>query len=417
MIIPNPKDRLCCESLIRPSRRLFLAAAGSLTASVMMPRLASAAGARDPRLVVVILRGALDGLSAVPPIGDPSYAALRPDIGLEGAGADAALPLDGTFALNPGLKNLHAMVKRGEALVVHATATGYRNRSHFDGQDVLENGSPSPGLDSGWLNRAVAAMPSAGRTVPVHGLGIGATTPLILRGPAPTFTWSPPQIAGARPDTIERLALLYAAVDPELSRTLGAGVDLDRMTVGDMGESGANAALKGIQRSFVRLADGTAKLMAAPEGPRVAALSYDGWDTHANEGDGKGRLTNLLGGLDAALEALRTGLGDVWKDTAVVVVTEFGRTARENGTDGTDHGTGAAAFLLGGAVKGGRVVADWPGLADEDLLDGRDLKPTTDLRAVLKGVLADHLGIPAGILAGRVFPGSENIRPLDGLIT
>ena len=404
-------------SLLCPDRRLFLAGATCLTAALMAPKVASAAGARDPRLVVVILRGALDGLSAAPPVGDPSYAALRPDIALRLDGPNAALPLDGTFALNAGLSRLHAMVKRGEALVVQAVATGYRDRSHFDGQDALENGtSKARGLDTGWLNRAVSAMPSGQRTKPVTGLGVGATIPLVLRGPSPTLTWVPPRLDTAKADTIDRLAALYAARDPELAKVFEAGVEIDRMASAGSKDDKATPGLTRLQSSFVQLAQGAARLMAGPEGPRVAALSYDGWDTHVREGSGSGRLAQLLGGLDLALDSLRTGLADAWKETAVVVVTEFGRTARENGADGTDHGNGTVAFLLGGAVKGGRVVADWPGLRDKDLLDGRDLMPTTDLRAVLKGVLADHLGVPAGALADKVFPGSGDIAPMKGLI-
>nr|WP_245479608.1 DUF1501 domain-containing protein [Hansschlegelia zhihuaiae] len=405
------------DSLVCCDRRLFLAGMSSLTAALMLPRMASAAGARDPRLVVVILRGALDGLSAVPPVGDPSYEGLRPDIALKLAGPNGALKLDDTFALNPGLSRLHAMVKRGEALVVHAVATGYRDRSHFDGQDALENGTSSAkALDTGWLNRAVAAMPAAGRAQPVKGLGIGASVPLILRGPSPTVSWVPPRLDTAKADTIDRLAALYAARDPELAKALEAGIEIDRMaTVGNK-ETGAAPGLSRLQQNFVQLAQGCARLMAGSGGPRVAALSYDGWDTHTKEGAGDGRLAQLLGGLDLALDSLRTGLADAWKDTAVVVITEFGRTARENGADGTDHGNGTVAFLLGGAVKGGRVIADWPGLKERDLFEGRDLAPTTDLRAILKGVLADHLGVPAGVLADKVFPGSERIAPAKGLM-
>ncbi|MET0313046.1 MAG: DUF1501 domain-containing protein, partial [Hansschlegelia sp.] len=248
------------------------------------------------------------------------------------------------------------------------------------------------------------------------GLGIGPSIPLILRGPAPTVSWAPPRLDTARADTIDRLAALYAARDPELARVFEAGVQIDRMAAGDMAKDPKDdPGLSRLQRNFVELARGAARLMADGDGPRVAALSYDGWDTHTQEGAGDGRLTRLLGGLDLALDALKSGMGDAWKDTAVVVVTEFGRTARENGADGTDHGNGAAAFLLGGAVKGGRVIADWPGLKERDLLDNRDLMPTTDLRAVLKGVLQDHLGVPAGVLAERVFPGSAGVAPTRDL--
>lgn len=405
-------------AVLRPDRRMFLIGASSLTAALMAPRIASAAGARDPRLVVVILRGALDGLSAVPPMNDPTYAALRPDIAVKFSGPKGALPVDGDFALNPSLTRLHAMVKRGEALIVHAVAHSYRERSHFSGQDALEAGvANAGGFDTGWLNRAVTALPSAGRVAPVKGLGVGATIPLVLRGPAPTVSWVPQKLDVAKADTIDRLAALYAARDPELARAFEDGVAIDRITAvdkmaGDQGDPGGGR----IQRSFVTLAQGAARLLAGADGPRVAALSFDGWDTHIREGSSDGRLAHLLDGLDQSLEALRTGLGPAWKETAVLVVTEFGRTARENGADGTDHGTGTVAFLAGGAVKGGRVIADWPGLKDSQLYEGRDLAPTTDLRAILKGVLADHLGLPANVLGDKIFPGSEQVAPYKGLI-
>lgn len=408
----NPGSLLC------PDRRGFLLGATSLTAALAMPRVASAAGARDPRLVVIILRGALDGLSAVPPVGDPSYEALRPDIALKLASASgAALPLEGPFALNGAMSRFNDLYKSGQGLVIHAAATGYRERSHFDGQDALENGTPaSAGASTGWLNRAIAAIPSAGLARPVQGLGVSAGVPLVLRGPSPVMSWIPPRLDTAKADTIERLAALYSARDPELAHVFEAGVETDRIALAGAAGGEKMRALPPVQRIFVSLAEGCARLLKNDEGPRVAALSYDGWDTHIREGSATGRLAQLLGGLDLAIDTLRAGLGDVWRETAVVVVTEFGRTARENGADGTDHGTGAAAFLAGGAVKGGRVVADWPGLRDQDLLDGRDLTPTTDLRGVLKGMLADHLGVPAGVLAGTVFPGSEKIAPVRGLI-
>lgn len=407
------RDALAC-----PDRRGFLIGASSLTAALMMPKIASAARARDPRLVVIVLRGAMDGLSAVPPVGDAAYEGLRPDISLKLASQKgAALPLEGPFALNGAMTRFHGLYKSGQGLVVHAAATGYRDRSHFDGQDALENGtSAAKAVDTGWLNRAVAAMPSAGQVKPIRGLGIGANVPLILRGPSPTMTWAPPRLDAAKVDTIDRLAALYAARDPELAKAFEAGVETDRLALAGMADDKSAPGLSRLQQNFVALAQGCARLMADDEGPRVAALSFDGWDTHTKEGAATGRLAGLLGGLDVAIDTLRTGLKDKWKETAVVVVTEFGRTAHENGADGTDHGTGTAAFLAGGAVKGGRVMADWPGLKPNELFENRDLAPTTDLRAVLKGVLADHLGVPAGVLTEKVFPGSETVTPAKGLI-
>ncbi len=215
---------------------------------------------------------------------------------------------------------------------------------------------------------------------------------------------------------MQRLMDLYAENDPELARVLAEGVGVDKLAAGG-GMAGPQAGGGGVTASFVALAEGAGRLLADDEGPRLAAISYDGWDTHAREGAGEGRLANLLGALDEALAALKTSMGPVWQDTAVVLMTEFGRTAHVNGTDGTDHGTATTALLLGGAVRGGRVVADWPGLKPAQLYEQRDLAPTTDLRAVLKGVMRDHLGISEMALSTTVFPDSIGVKPLDGLIT
>jgi uncharacterized protein (DUF1501 family) len=399
------------SDLLRPSRRLFLASAGAFVAWAQMPRFAFA-GSRDPRLIVVILRGALDGLAVVPPVGDPDYAALRGDLAIGVDGHKDTLPLNGFFALNGAMPRFKARYQQGEALVVHASASAYRDRSHFDGQDVLESGMAGPRLSAdGWLNRAAAELPAGDSVRPASGLAIGATVPLVLRGAAPVLTWMPPGVQPAPPDTADRLMDLYAHADPELSRVFNAGRDVDRMASGSTTLKGG-----GLDADFRRLSVGAARLLAEPDGPRIAALSYDGWDTHANEGPEDGRLGKLLAALDGALDGMATELGPVWKDTVVAVMTEFGRTARTNGTEGTDHGTGTTAFLLGGAVKGGRVIADWPGLKTASLYEARDLAPTTDLRAILKGVLRDHLGLSERTLSTRVFPDSIGVKPIDGLV-
>lgn len=397
------------DALLCPSRRVFLAGAGAFVAWANLPRPAYAAPGREPRFVAVILRGAMDGLAVVPPVGDKDYAALRGDLAFGAAGQEPALPLDQFFALNAAMPGLHALYLKGEALVVHASATPYRDRSHFDGQDVLESGLNGPGLaPSGWLNRAAAAIPAGEGVRPVSGLAASPTIPLILRGDAPTLSWTPPRIEAASADTLKRLLDLYTHADPEMAKVLGEGVDLDALAQGmDVKAAGGLAA------SFKALAEGSARLLAEEGGPRLAALSYDGWDTHTAE---DGRLDNVLGALDGALTALATELAPVWDDTVVAVMTEFGRTARANGNEGTDHGTATVAFLLGGAVKGGRVIADWPGLRAADLYEDRDLKPTTDLRAVLKGVLRDHFGISAADLSTKVFPDSIGVTPMDGLV-
>jgi uncharacterized protein (DUF1501 family) len=402
----------CRENLLL-SRRGLLGAGVSLYAWGLLPTLASAAGTRDPRLLVVILRGALDGLSAAPPMGDPRYADLRGAIAIPAVGTYAGLPLDGFFALHPSLKIFHRLYGAKQAAVVHAAASPYRERSHFDGQDVLESGLPGVGrADSGWLNRALAAMPGRDRVASRGGLGVGPATPLILRGDAPVMGWAPQNVASAGEDTAERLLALYGARDPALGTALKAGLQADRMARAGGAQAGGQADPMGMARA----AEGAARLLAASDGPRVAALSFDGWDTHANQGGATGRLANLLAGLDSAFGALESGLAAVWKDTVMLVITEFGRTAHVNGTTGSDHGTGSVALLAGGAVKGGRVIADWPGLRTQDLHEGRDLRPTIDLRGVFKGLLAQHLGIAPGALAEKVFPGSVAARAVPDLV-
>ena len=398
-----------------PSRRQILSFAGATFAAATIPRWASAAGARDPRLVVVVLRGALDGLSAVAPIGDPGYADLHGALALRRDGPHSALPLDAFFGLNPAMVNFARLYGARQALAVHATATNYRERSHFDGQDVLESGMPGPGrVDSGWLNRAVAALPAGERVGGAQALAVGATAPLVIRGPAPILGWAPSGLAAPTDDLLARLMDLYDHADPALAKALQAGLDADRLA----NRQGMDALKPGGDVALLmrNAAEGAARLMAVDDGPRVGALAFDGWDTHANEGGATGRLAQLLGGLDGAFAAFESELGPRWNDAIVVAITEFGRTARINGTVGTDHGTATVAFLAGGALAGGRVVADWPGLKVADLYQSRDLKPTTDLRAVLKGVLADHLGLSAETLASAVFPDTLGVRPMGGLI-
>ncbi|MDX7950949.1 DUF1501 domain-containing protein [Lichenihabitans sp. Uapishka_5] len=402
-------------ALPSPARRALLATAGGCFAWAFLPRWALAAGGRDMRFVTIVLRGALDGLSAVAPVGDPDYAGLHGALALGRDGPHAALPLDGFFGLNPAMPVFASLFARREAAVVHATATAYRDRSHFDGQDVLESGQPAPGLTaSGWLNRALALLPPGERVGPTRGLAVGAVSPLVMRGPTAVLGWAPQAMPAAGDDLAERLLALYASRDPALHDSLASGLASTRLAGNDrMSPKGRMDRPDGM----VQAAAGAARLLAAPDGPRIAALAFDGWDTHVNEGGATGRLAQLLGGLDGAIAAFRDGLGSAWADTTIVAVTEFGRTARINGTVGTDHGTGTVAFLAGGAVKGGRVLADWPGLRPAQLYEGRDLAPTTDLRAILKGVLATQWGLSPVALAATVFPGSEAIQPDARLFT
>jgi len=218
---------------------------------------------------------------------------------------------------------------------------------------------------------------------------------------------------------MSRLLELYHHTDPALAQALEERIALAAIAQGDLKSNtrerpaGPAAAVRAY---FSEAASAAARFMARADGPRVGALAFDGWDTHANEGAAHGRLSDLLGALDGALAAIKNGMGEAWKETAVTIVTEFGRTARINGTEGTDHGTATVALLAGGALKGGRVIADWPGLSEQSLYQNRDLKPTIDLRAVIKGILRDHLRADEGALAGQVFPDSTSVKPLDGLI-
>jgi uncharacterized protein (DUF1501 family) len=396
-------ERLCLN------RRHFLASAGAFVAWTNLPAFANAAD-RDPRLIVVILRGAMDGLAVVPPVGDPDYVSLRGHLAIGAPGLGRVLPLDGFFALNDAMPLFHKRFLAGEAAIFHAAATSYRERSHFAGQDVLESGLERPLNASGWLNRAVAALPAGESVRPNNALAASATVPLILRGSAPTLTWMPASFREVADDTQQRLLDLYSHTDPELARVFQEGVSVEMLAdASGQPQSGAGGGLK-------QLVGGAAKLLSTADGPRIGALSIDGWDTHVREGPDDGRLAKLLGTFDVALETLATELKETWRDTVVIVVTEFGRTARANGVDGTDHGTATTALLFGGAVKGKRVIADWPGLKEKQLYEGRDLAPTMDLRAVFKGVLRDHLGLSERVLATDVFPGSLGIRPMDDLL-
>jgi len=407
----------------RPTRRELLLGSGSLFAWAYAPRVPLAEG-RDPRFLVVVLRGALDGLATVAPVGDPDWERLRGSSALTLVGPTPALPLDSFFALNPAMPNLHRLYKAGQATIIHAVATPYRERSHFDGQDVLESGLIRPGfVGSGWLNRALFGLPAAGRVNPKQAFAVGPIAPLVARGPAPILVWTPSRLPPASNDTMSRLLDLYRHTDPALARVLE-----ERSALSVIAQtSGMNeASMKGpkttgvpgaaLSAYFAESASAAAKFMARPDGPRVGALAFDGWDTHANEGAATGRLAVLLAALDGAINAIEADLGEAWHESVIAVVTEFGRTAHINGTEGTDHGTATVALLIGGALKGGRLISDWPGLSEANLYEGRDLKPTTDLRSVLKGILKDHLLADERFLTKDVFPGSQGVRPLAGLV-
>ena len=402
---------------VNAGRRRFLLGAGALAASAAVPQVLFAHTGGSSRLVVVILRGALDGLAAVPPYGDPDYATLHRELAIAAPGsADGALALNNTFGLHPALSFLHERFAAGELIVFNAVASPYRDRSHFDGQNVLENGLARPvGSADGWLNRALAALPASGRAAD-RAVAISQNVPLILRGEATVMSKSPQATPDVDEDLLARLADLYSK-DDWFSARLSEAVQTDRMMDG-AGDS-ANAqrpARSGYPDRVTAVARMAANLMRSDGGPEIAVIEASGWDTHANQGGANGILSTRLGGLDRALKSLADELGPLWPQTAVLIVTEFGRTAAVNGTRGTDHGTGGCAFLVGGAVRGGQVIADWPSLSRSALLDNRDLKPTLDLRSVFKAVLDEHMHVDANTLAKRVFPDSSGARPLQGLI-
>jgi uncharacterized protein (DUF1501 family) len=402
------------------TRRQALAGTGALFAWAGVPKLARAEG-RDPRMLVIVLRGALDGLATVAPAGDPNWVSAREDNALAPGGKFPALKLDDFFALHPAMPNLQRMFVAGDATIVHACATGYRERSHFDGQDILESGTMKPGsTHTGWLNRALDSLVSDDV---VHGeakqvFAVGPVTPLVVRGPAPVLVWAPQQVQPASEDTLARLLNLYKSKDQQLAHVLEERLALNAL------QSDSNNAdqpeqvqrVSKLRAFYAEAATGAAQVLGHPNGPRVGALALEGWDMHASEGIVNGQLNGMLGALDGALAAAEQTLGAAWKDTVIAVITEFGRMVKLNGSNGTDHGTATVALLAGGALKGGRVIADWPGLKDADLYEGRDLRPTTDLRAILKGLLSEHLRVDEDTLDEDVFPGSDDITAMTGLV-
>ena len=366
----------------------------------------------ERRLVFVFLRGGLDGLSAVPAWGEPSFARLRSDLALPAPGsAGGALKLDGLFALHPMLANVHAMFQSGECAVLHAVASPYRERSHFDAQNVMETGSAQPhAREAGWLN---LALESIGATdAAKSGIALAQTVPLVLRGPAPVGTWSPSVLPEPDSDLLARLAEMYSG-DPLFSKAFAAARESEAMADSAMDNGMGGARPKG--GAIPVLAKAAGAFLARPDGPRVATIDIGGWDTHANQSGEMGPLARNLRVLDESLAALKDSLGPAWKQTVAIIVTEFGRTVAMNGSHGTDHGTAAAAFVLGGAVRGGKVIADWPGLGPDMLYEGRDLRPTADLRSVFKGALIAQLRVTESALETGVFPGSRAVKPLGGL--
>lgn len=352
-----------------------------------------------PKLVVILARGAMDGLSVTAPYADADYQRLRGSLALPAPGEpNGGLALEAGFALHPALSGLHALYGQGQLRFAPAVAIPTRIRSHFDAQDILETGGERlRQSDTGWLNRALGSLNG-------RGLSIGAQTPLILRGEAETSSWAP----GGRIGSEERIAALLQDLYVE-DRLLATGLARGLET-----EAQARAMTSGSDMAPRRLeAEGlgtaVARLMTGETGADVVALSLEGWDTHARQA---AQMQTRLTQLDRLVAGLQLGLGSEWSRTILIVATEFGRTARINGTQGTDHGTASTLLLAGGALRRGGPVGDWPGLSDSALFEGRDLAPTLDVRSIFKSVLSDHLGVDRRALHDLVFPDSQAEAPL-----
>ncbi len=371
------------------SRRGFLAGACCAAAAPVLTPVSFAATPGDNRFVTIILRGAMDGLGLVQPYGDPAFAALRPKLGL--TPDTGLLDLDGFFGLNPAASGLMPLWQAGELSFVHAVSTPYRGqRSHFDGQDMLETGGTDTSQRTGWLNRALSTIP---RTDARRAIDINTSMELILTGPNKADSWSSQSNFTLTEDEIAFLEQLYAGDAPfaqAMEEAKKTGTSANSLYADDRRGSGI--------ADMARLAGGMLR-----EDYRIASFSINGWDTHVRQ---KAQFGKAVGDLATAITVLKDALGgEAWGKTVVLAMTEFGRTARENGTNGTDHGTGGLAVLAGGAIPGGRITANWPGLGENDLLDGRDLMPTADVREVAAAMLYRQFGIKPTDLTSKVFPG------------
>ena len=387
----------------RSALRMFSAA---IAAAALPMRVAFAAGTGERRFVLIIQRGGMDGLAGVPPYGDPSYASARGGLAMPKPGEEGGvIALDGTFGLHPALAPLLPLWQSKELAVIHAVGLkGYDGRSHFDAQNLLETAAATPrSRDDGWLNRT---LPGLANLRDDSALAVGESIPLVLQGKQKVASWTPQVLPAADEDYLARVARLYKD-NPALSGALKSALDIQGVA------NSSDMAGDRSQRNFAELAKGAASIMKAPDGPRIAVIDISGWDTHADQGLAQGRLANALKQLADGVIALKTELGPIWSDTAIVIATEFGRTVAQNGSKGSDHGTGGVAFALGGTVNGGRVYGDWPGLALGQLNEARDLKITTDVNSVFKTALSDHMHFPKALIAASVF-GSPAI-PMKGL--
>jgi len=390
---------------LRPLSRRSLLLAGCAASLVTVAPSARAATPQSQgrKIVVVILRGAMDGMAALPKTDDPDIRAHRAAL------IDAkAIPLSDGFALHSAMPTLAAMYRSGEAAFIPAIAGPYRERSHFEAQDLLECGGVKTVGDDGWLNRALQKAPAAYAAV-----SIGPSQPLILRGASTrTSSWSPAVLPEASDDTLNRLMELYEG-DPVLKASLSAAMADNAVAGAKAADRAGMGGGRGGPAQYVPQLQAAGKFLAQPDGPEIAVVSLEGWDTHASQ---NGALQQRFTALDNGMRALKETLGEAWKKTALVAISEFGRTVRVNGAQGTDHGTGGLAILAGGAINGGRMYGDWPTLRPAALYENRDLTPAVDARSVFKGMLRDHLGWAANDLDGAVFSDSAGAKAMTGLV-
>lgn len=380
--------------------------------STPVARVAFARANTEARYVFVILRGGMDGMAAVPPYAEGQYGRLRGTLALSSPSQqNGVLDLNGFFGLHPALKNLHDLYHNNEALVFHAVATAYRERSHFDGQKLLENGTGHPlGANDGWLNRALHSL--SGNQG--NAIAMAQKVPLVLYGDHQVNSWAPATLPAMEEDTLQRVMRMYQNDDflmTQLSSAIQTREMADDM---NMAPGRGRGRGPGQLKAFIKA---TGKFLTEAEGPRIAVLESGGWDTHANQGRTNGQLANQFRNLDEGLKSLKDALGGQWNNTVITIVTEFGRTVAVNGTNGTDHGTASVAFMLGGAVNGGKVVTDWPGISKNQLHEGRDLKPTLEMRSLFKSVLHDHMQVSKRALDKTIFPDSHQAEIIPDLIT
>lgn len=400
------------------TRRDFLKSVGALSVctalSLGFPRLSFASLPADNRFVFVILRGALDGLAAVPPYGDRNYASMRGPLAFHPPGGeDSALDLNGFFGLHPAMEPLLPLYQQKHLAIVHAVASPYRERSHFDAQNLLENGTTHPGGTDGWLNRALLEL----RATDSSAIAINQQVPLVLQGKLQVGSYAP---KGPKwheeSDYMQKMKALYSQ-DSSLASSFGEGVRTQEIAQASLPVDDKMAGGKaGGADQLYAAAQAATMFLAREDGPRVAVLEAAGWDTHAGQGTSHGALANRLADLARGLAYLPQGMGTSWDKTVVAVATEFGRTVHINGTNGTDHGTGSMVMVMGGGVRGGRVLGAWPGLSENALYQGRDLQPTTDMRSIFRTVLYAHMGVSEASLNHVIFPQSEPAGYMNDLL-